>query len=95
MANDSIKITVTNDTIKARELLSLVDKMRSAYEQAVKVKSIMDHLQDGVDFTTLEAMFGLPVDEGNTVYDLVNGAVGAMTNVFQNSNCRDITEKLG
>jgi hypothetical protein len=55
----------------------------------------MDHNQDGVSFTDIETLFGVETGQGQTVYDLVNGSVGAFTGAFQTSDQKTITEKIG
>jgi hypothetical protein len=96
MASDYIKVDTTITTAtKARALVDLVRAMREAYEQVVYVKSIMDHNFTPGNFAALEALFGLAPNTGTTVYDMVNGAHGAMTNVFQNDQCKNLTERVG
>ena len=93
MASDFIPIDVTAS--QAQLLKSYTQMLRSAYEVGVRVKSIMLHMHDGTVFTDLETEFGLPAGEGNAVFDLVNGSIGAMEGTFQNDDCKQITEQLG
>lgn len=55
----------------------------------------MNHNHDGSVFTDLEALFGLPAGKGQTVFDLVNGAVGSMEGAFQVADAKNITERVG
>lgn len=40
-----------------------------------QIKANMDNMTDGVTFTTLESSYGIPSGKGQTVYNLVAGAV--------------------
>lgn len=96
MARDYIKIdTSTTTAIHAPTLRSFVRALRVAYEQGLNVKAIMNHNHDGSVFTDLEALFGLPAGKGQTVFDLVNGAVGSMEGTFQVADAKNITERVG
>lgn len=96
MARDFIKVDRTTPiSPQSGLLLNYVNTLRNAYELGVEVKAIMDHNQDGSDFTDIEALFGLPAGTGNAVYDLVNGSVGSMTGAFQTADAKTITEKVG
>lgn len=54
----------------------------------------MANSNDGVDFTGIEALFGVP-GKGQVVFDLVNGTVGAMEGTFQNNNGKSLGELIG
>lgn len=96
MAKDFIKVDRTRNTaLMASLIVEYAQTLRRAYELGVKCKAIMDHNNDGEDWTDIEALFGLPVGKGQIVYDLVNGSIGSMTGVFQNANAKDLTEVLG
>lgn len=96
MARDFIKIN-TQDTAatQASKLKSYITALREAYEQGKGVKAIMDHNQDGTTFTDIEVLFGLPTGKGQTVYDLINGSVGAMEGNFQVPDAKNLTERVG
>lgn len=96
MARDYIKIIRTDSAAtQASPMLEFLRNLRTTYEQGVKIKAIMDHLQDGTTWTDIETVFGLPAGTGHAVYDLVNGTVGAMNGTFQNNNAVTLTEKVG
>jgi hypothetical protein len=96
MARDFIKVdTSTVTATQARLLLNYVQTLRSAYELGVKCKAVMDHNQDGSVFTDIEALFGLPSGKGQTVYNFVNGSIGAMGGTFQNADAKNLTEQVG
>lgn len=96
MARDFIKINRTDATAtQAAALLSFVASLRIAYEQGNRVRDVMIHNNDGSNFADIEALFGLPVGKGQTVFDLVNGAIGSMTGTFQVDDAKEITERVG
>lgn len=96
MARDFIRIdTVTTSATHSRLLLAYKDALRDAYQKGKYILGIMNHNQDGSNFGDIEGLFGLPTGKGQTVYDLINGSIGAMEGTFQNSNGRDLTETLG
>jgi hypothetical protein len=96
MARDFIKIDRTTVTAThASLLLDYVRQLRTAYDLGVRVKAVMDHNQDGTSFTDIEVLFGLPTGQGQAVYDLVNGSVGAMDGTFQAADAKNLTERVG
>ena len=95
MAIDFIKVTRPADPTQANMLLDYISTLRVAFERGTKVQAVMNHNQDGVSWATIESLFGIPTGKGQTVYDLVNGSVGAMQNTFQNDDCKQITEQVG
>jgi hypothetical protein len=57
-----------------------------AFDQSVlKLKEIMETMIDGTDYSRLETEFGLATGKGETVYNLVTGAVTDVsgTNITQ------------
>lgn len=76
-------------------LVEYAQTLRRAYELGIKTKAVMDHNNDGSDWTDIEALFGLPVGKGQIVYDLVNGSIGSMTGDFQAADAKNLTEVLG
>ena len=88
MARDFIKIdTGITTAIHAGTLKSTVQQVRQAYDRIIFLKQMMDHMTDGTNFTDVELYFGLPVGQGQTVYNLVNAAMGAPA--------RNLTEQVG
>lgn len=96
MARDFIKVdpSITTAT-QARLLLDYKDSLRRAFELGLKCKAIMTHNNDGVVFTDIEALFGLPAGKGQTVFNLVNGSIGSMQGTFQVADAQTLTESLG
>lgn len=96
MARDFIRVNRTTTLgTHANDLLRLVTSVRNAYEQGIRIRDIMNHNHDGSDFSDIEALFGLPVGKGQTVYDLVNGTIGSMTGQFQVADAKNLTETVG
>lgn len=96
MAIDYIKVTRSSpNTPGADLLLQYTAVLRQAYELGTRCLGIMNHNNDGSDWTALEAVFGLPAGKGQTVYNLINGSVGSMAGVFQTADAKNLTETLG
>jgi hypothetical protein len=96
MARDFIKIDTSVGTATHAQLLKTsISQLRQGYEALTRVRSIMNHNHDGAVFTDIEALFGLPATKGQTVFDLVNGAVGSMEGTFQVDDAKQITEQVG
>lgn len=93
MAKDYIKID--NSAPQAALLRSYISALRSAYNLGTQCKAIMTHNNDGVDFSPIETLFGLPTGKGQTVFNLVNGSIGSMDAAFQVSDAKTITEQVG
>lgn len=96
MAIDFIKVDQTIATAKfASHLVECVRTFRSAVDKLDHVKDIMEHSNDGADFTGIEELFGLALGEGQTVYDLINGTYLAVTGAAQNSNTMSLISRVG
>lgn len=89
-AIDFITVDRTTSTaIKASKLLECIGAVRRALELCNEVKSIMDHCNNGADFTVVEAKFGLAAGAGSVVYGLVD-------NVFATPGpAKNLTERVG
>lgn len=93
MASATIKVDVSN-TATATQAIALKDysrQLRVAYEMGVKIRETMNFSKDGAIFTQIETLYGLAAGQGQVVYDLVNGSVGAMEGTFQNDDCKQIS----
>lgn len=93
MAIDFIPINLQSP--QGSLLKQYTQALRQAYELGMRVSGIMNHSNDGTNFTNIETTFGVPAGDGRTVFDLVNGSTGAMNGTFQNQDCKTITEKVG
>ncbi len=96
MARDFIKVDRTTVTAThATKLLQYVHELRQAYETGKHVLGIMNHNNDGEDWTDIEALFGLPTGKGQLVYNLMNGSVGSLEGSFQTADGKNLTETVG
>ena len=96
MAIDYIKVDSSN-AATATQAVFLKDyarQLRVAYDLGKKVRATMTHMHDGVDFTGIETLFGLPVGTGQAVFDLVNGSIGSMEGQFQVDDAVELTERI-
>lgn len=96
MARDFIKVdTSTVTATHASELVQFKNVLRDAYERGKKILAVMGHNNDGSNFSDIEALFGLPAAKGQTVFNLVNGAIGSMEGTFQVADVKNLTETIG
>lgn len=79
----------------AGKLVSLTRQLRDTIDLLDEVKTIMDHNNNGVAFTAIETLFGLPTGQGQTVYDLCNGSMQAISGTAQNSNALSLINRVG
>lgn len=93
MAIDYIKIN--NSAPQAGLLRSYISAQRQAFNLGVQVRAMMTHNNDGTDFGAIETLFGVDLGKGQTVFDLINGAVGSMVGDFQTDDAKQITEQVG
>jgi hypothetical protein len=94
--NDYIKIDMSTTTaVEAGSLKSAIRQLETAKQQLTSVLNKMGHNTNGTVFTSLEALYGLPAGQGQTVFDLVNGTIGAMNGTFQNNNSTTLIERVG
>ena len=96
MAGDFINVddSVTTAT-HAGQLIKYKNLLREARDQGKWLRDLMYRLHDGTDFSALEVLFGLPTGAGNTVFDLVNGSIGAMEGSFQNQDATTLINRVG
>lgn len=95
MAIDFVKVNNVQATQPhAGMLVSFVTVLRHALDQGTKLKSIMDHMTDGVSYAKIEELFGLQAGEGEVVYNLVAGSVDSMTG-SKSQDAKNLTERVG
>jgi hypothetical protein len=96
MARTFIKIDTTMaGATHAGLLRAFVQQQRANYELGARILAIMGNNNDGTVWTDIEALFGLPPGKGQTIFNLVNGTVGALDGTFQNNNGKSIGELVG
>lgn len=96
MAIDFIKVNTSNAST-ATQAVKLVDyarQLRVAYDLGKRVLAVMQHANDGVDFTNIETLFGLEAGKGQVVFDLINGSIGSMEGNFQVNDSVELTERI-
>ena len=96
MAGDFIKIDPQqNGATRANELIAFINSMRNLRMTGAALKATMNHMHDGTDFSTLEALYGIPTGKGQTVFDYVNGSLGSLEGTFQTSDGQLLSERVG
>jgi hypothetical protein len=60
------------------QLVNLSGSLALDKARLSQIKADMDQMTDGLTFATIEATYGIPVGKGQTVYNLVTGALAAM-----------------
>lgn len=75
MATTHISIDVTASGGKGQELNQAISQQEMARDTLVRLKAQMETMIDGDDHSLLEAKFGIATGQGETVYNLVAGAV--------------------
>lgn len=100
MAADFIKINTSNPLgTQANLLVQYKSQLRAAYELGTRIRAIMRHNFDDqvnpIDWAQVEELFGIPAGQGESVFTLMDGSVGAMEGQFQNSASKDLTERIG
>lgn len=93
MALDFIKIDPTSS--RGTSLRNAISVLRQAEELLQRELDVMNHNQNGTDWTAIEALYGLAVGKGQPVFTLLNGTVGAFNGTFQNNSAVLITSQLG
>lgn len=96
MAIDFVVVDDSASTAKfASDLMRLTRSLRDVIDRLDFVKAVMEHSNNGTVFTQIEVLFGLPVGQGQTVYDLINGASMAIAGTAQNSNALSLINRVG
>lgn len=99
MAADYISINAgTTTATRAAALKSAIAQFRQAQQALATELAIMNHCFDSgppAVFTVLETQYGLAQGEGQTIFNMVNGAVGAMNGQFQNNQSILLVSQVG
>lgn len=97
MARDFIQVdtSAVHNRVHGNMLLQYVGELRRALETGERVLAIMNHNNDGSVWTDIEELFGIPTGKGQTVYDMLNGSIGAMKGTMQNAQAKNVTETVG
>lgn len=99
MANDFIRINQADSAAKfATDLKNAATKTRELLDLYDAIISRGYHLFESgppVDFAGFEVAHGIPTGTGQTVWDMVNGALGAMTGTMQNEQAVNLKNRVG
>ena len=76
MAQDFITVDKTKNM--GADLLNAKETLRNVTDRLQWLKDTMDHNIDASDYTDVEALFGIPVGDGQTVYNVVATAVSQL-----------------
>lgn len=90
--------TSTTTATRAQAMKGAVNQFRAAQQALSAELAIMNHLfvsGESPDFTAMEAQYGLQPGQGQTLFNLVNGSVGAMAGTFQNNQCQLLVAQVG
>lgn len=90
MANNFIAISTTLP--KGVAILNAATQLSVVRDQLTLIKAAMDNMTAAADFTLIESTFGIPTGKGQTVYNLIAGAVSTMA---ADTNIIDLTAWLG
>lgn len=76
----------------ATNLAGALRSLQIAHARLTFLKSRMDNMQAGTDWTVVEAQFGLPSGKGQTLYNLVTGSLShfSATAILNDASLRDL-----
>lgn len=96
MPIDNVKVdqSAPNTAPLAREVIAARGLARQALEAITAVKSRMDHLTDGTNFTTLATVCGVASGDAQTLYNLFAGALSGMTGGSTTADFKNLTERV-
>lgn len=96
MADDFIKINRGNAAaVFAQDLVQLPQQLRSVIDKLEKIQQTGYRMFNGSDFTMFEENYGIPTGSGQTVFDLVNGTLSALSGTDQNANAEEFINRVG
>lgn len=96
MPKDFIKINTADTNAKfATQLKTWIDQVRDVIDQGDKFKEIMDHNVNHPDYADIETVFGLPVGNGDEVYNLVSGTIAGIKGTAQSADALTLISRVG
>lgn len=94
--DDFIKIDRTNSTaVFSSEMVTLPQDLRRVMDKLEKIQQMGYRMFDDPDFTMFETNFGIPTGQGQTVFNLINGTILALTGAAQNANAVELVNRVG
>jgi hypothetical protein len=96
VARNYIKVD-TNNTLATRagELAQFCKNLRQTYELGIRIRDIMDHMNDGTNFADVELHFGLATGNGQTVYNMVKNTVDSLEGDILSNDGKQMSERVG
>lgn len=96
MARNYIKVD-TNNTLatRANELARFCRELRSTYELGIRIRDVMDHMNDGTNFADIETHFGLAAGNGQTVFNMVKNTVDSLEGDILSNDGKQMSERVG
>src|SRR5262245_2382839 len=88
-------IQVDSNAKYAGDLLRYKELFRSVVDLAEKLVDMMNHNTDGVDYSSLEGLYGVPLGSGDEVYNLVLGSRAALLGTAQSSDGMTLIGRVG
>lgn len=71
-------ITIDRSKDMGRDLLNIIETLRSVQDRLRQHKELMDNMTDGVTYTTIETQYGIAAGKGDETYNLVAGTVSEL-----------------
>jgi hypothetical protein len=96
VARNYIKVN-TSDTnaTRANELAQFCRNLRQTYELGIRIRDIMDHMNDGTNFVDVETHFGLTTGNGQVVYNMVKNTVDSLEGDILSNDGKQMSERVG
>lgn len=96
MPKDFIRVDTSLTTAKfASDLVAFKEAVRDVLQRGAKIKGIMDRNYQGNDYAACEGLFGLPQNQGATVYGLIGGVLRALHGAAQNADAMTLIDRVG
>ncbi len=98
---DYIKIVKdSNAAERARDIIAFRNAVATVLSLGPPMLLIMNHNFDDANpqaivWTDLETLFGVPSGKGQTIFDMVNGIMGALTGTMQNDQAVQMESRVG
>jgi hypothetical protein len=96
MASTVIKTSRTDaSAIHAAEVRDFVNTVRKALQLGETLSERgFRYIGSPADFAEFELTHGLSTGQGQTVFDMINGTLGAMKGTMQNDQAIELTERV-
>jgi hypothetical protein len=97
MASTVIKTSRTDaSAIHAAEVRDFVNTVRKALQlgETLSERGFRYIGSNPADFAEFELTHGLATGQGQTVFDMINGTLGAMKGTMQNDQAIELTERV-